>query len=248
MPLYHGPLMRNGYYFSKRRYQARGRPIYYGRRYGNRVRYQARVLAYRNSRSYSHGRRFPVPLRSEMKYISLGDSATQITTTTQYNLLNGCNIGAGITQRIGRRITIKKIHFRYWISHELLSSTLEAYGRIIIVYDKQSNGVAPVLTDIYDMYTGNPATMYRQIDHLSRFTVLYNKNFLLAGENHGSPTTAIENWNKNVSIPVEYNAGNNGDITDISTGALYMIAIGNTAAGADNVLFNWTCRCAFTDK
>ena len=101
--------------------------------------------------------------------------------------------------------------------------------RFMIVYDKQTNGVLPALTDLLSAFSGIGNATARAIDvnspnnlnNRDRFIVLCDKRFVLQS---GGPSTRLIKKYKRLNTSVAYKSGATvGDVTDITSGGLYVI-------------------------
>ena len=102
--------------------------------------------------------------------------------------------------------------------------------RFMIVYDKQTNGVLPALTDLLSAFSGIGNATARAIDvnspnnlnNRDRFIVLADKRFTLQT---GGPSSRHIKKYKRLNTSVAYKSGATvGDVTDITSGGLYFIA------------------------
>jgi len=168
----------------------------------------------------------------EKKWIDV--AATLLVTTVgtgAITLLNGLTQGTTSVTRIGSRIEVKSVQFKYNFQSGTTATGVTPI-RIKIVYDKEANGALPVATDI--MATD-------QIDGLNnlytagRFLTMYDQTFnpVSAG---GSNATAAGNQAQlcegyvKCNLPTKYLNSNFGDYRDISSGAIYVIAWSNGSA------------------
>jgi len=82
----------------------------------------------------------------EKKDITTATNAVAVPATATFStpvLLNGCAQGNSGFTRIGRRLLMKSILFRYFFAPGSSSCF-----RILVVYDKQTNGALPATTDV----------------------------------------------------------------------------------------------------
>lgn len=183
---------------------------------------------------------------SELKFLDYSGTmapgfGTQ-TFTTPGLLLNGCAPGSSAETRIGRKITMKSIYIRYSYSRSAATMTGGSPGRILIVYDKQSNAAAPAITDIL------LADDYHSMNNLSnrdRFITLFD-----------SVTEPISDTNnvcvgdtlyKGMNLDVMFNGGNAGTIGDITSGAIYAFAATTNRIGVSNPQVVFRSRIRYTD-
>lgn len=199
-------------------------------------------------------------MRVEKKVIDIVSTGYNIENTgTQLQLLNGCVAGSQNYQRIGRKINLKslQIHGKINVADNNVAAGVTV--RLLIVFDKQSNGAAPTYSDIIKSQSITPATSSTvfdmvNLDNRDRFEIIRDLYYTLGGID----TTATQTWaasplltNVNLYIKLGnretvYNAGTAGSVGDIQSGALYFFLIADqaNAAGASA---NLSCRTRFVD-
>jgi hypothetical protein len=130
-------------------------------------------------------------------------------------LLNALFQGVTAGTRLGRKIAMRSILIHYSIA---LSSTSVGGtpARIMVVYDKQSNGIAPLITDIL---TFNDFNAPNNLNNSDRFITLFNEiTDPISTQNNFSIAKILY---RKLGLEVVYKDTSNGDITDIATGAIY---------------------------
>lgn len=113
--------------------------------------------------------------------LSQWDVANQIVPATATNNFVGVQQGTAVNQRIGERIYVKNIQWKFRIQavehHEIGAApktTAQYDVHFFIILDRDMPGTAPVFTDIYE----NAAAGYplmdrpRKMDYIRRFKVL----------------------------------------------------------------------------
>jgi len=164
-------------------------------------------------------------------------------------LLNGCTRGSDIANRIGRQIVVKSIQFN--ISNYSADATgIDQTHRVLLVYDKQSNGVTPAVTDIL---TASTCWAMRNLNNRNRFIILYDNVMAVKGDDPAQWTSGNvriheTRYYRRHNLKVQFNAGDAGTVADMATGALYMILIGSVAAGATAGNSIGNCRVRFIDS
>ncbi len=152
-------------------------------------------------------------------------------------------IPQGVTEstRVGRKCTIKSIHWRYRINlaeqDAVATPPAGDSVRVIMYLDKQCNGATATTTGILE---SNSWQSFRNLANISRFQILYDKliniNFNnLASDNAAVVSSTVHDqdyiFNKKCNIPIEYdNSANDGTLTTIRTnniGTLLLAARGN---------------------
>lgn len=201
----------------------------------------------------------PALLRSRAGEVKSVDAPTggfntfAFSTTATFTLLNGLVIGAAINNRIGRKISMRSLRIRggIYVSATTVNSLYE-FGRLILIYDRQANGAAPVIGDLLqdeDAAGTTTTTAFSGLNmsNAARFKVIKTWQFK-AEQSAGAAITNSEPsqvttdaqtcYNIDTFINLKdletgFNAGNAGTVADIATGSLYMVTIGlNTAANA----------------
>ena len=189
------------------------------------------------SRSASHQNGSP-----ELKLVSYA-SSKPVDTASAVQLLNGCSPGTGINQRIGRQI--RMVRLEGTVTMMVTPTTgVDQRQRLLIVLDRQANGVAPSAPDVLEATTvESPPNVSNQ----KRFTILYDRRFALnASAEPGSQAIV------NMSLPldgriVQYGFGGTDTVADIVTNSLYMIVLGSEAAGTSAGTAIYNLRTRFVD-
>jgi len=184
-----------------------------------------------------------------------------IATPPTLVLLNGIQTGAGFFNRVGSRVENVNLHIRGVVNIGL--TTLISYARMVVVYDRQPNGAAPLVGDILQSrdQTGAPTgTAFSEInlDQRQRYLILRDKSFFVppttftAGVLTNGPAFPSDGpeWTVNEFIRLkglitQYKSSSAPTtITDINSGSIYVFFL----ASVDNtLLFNGQCRLRFVD-
>lgn len=160
--------------------------------------------------------------------------------------------GTGESERIGRKLTIRKIAWRYEITIDLqVAATLtDQTIRVILYNDKQTNGTAATTTDILEQ---NDRFSFRNLTNSGRFRILYDKKHsispLIAASDagvwtSGQRTTCYKMYLDNLNIPVEY-AALDGAIVELRSNNINMLIMTKTAA---TTTFASTMRIRYSDN
>lgn len=157
-------------------------------------------------------------------------------------LLNGLVPDSTATGRIGRKIVMKSLYFRYFASLAA-TSTGGSPMRFIIVYDKQANAQAPGVTDLL---LANDFLSPNNLSNRDRFVVLVDQTTdpIGTGSNYSVSGTVF----KRINLETMFNAGTAGTIGDITSGSVYMIVAQNGFIGTANCTFQWRCRIRYDDN
>jgi len=157
------------------------------------------------------------------------------------NLLNGMANGNDASTRIGRKVTLRSLLFKYSCSM-VTAGTGGACIRFLIVYDKQSNAAAPTITDVL---LQNEFLSPNNLSNRDRFVTLVDEvtaPISAAGE---QATCGIVY--KVLNLEQMFNAGSAGTIADITMGSIYLFVAqsGNIAGGAPTIAYK--TRIRYTD-
>jgi len=180
-------------------------------------------------------------VRTEFKYKDMG--ANQATnTTTSFVLLNGTAEGVGPTQHVGRRVMLRSVQVKFR-SYVTDTTGTDQVHRVMLVYDKQTNQVAPGITDI--LVAAGDNTL-RNLDNRSRFTILLDKRIDLnaAGE---SGSQIVWDYYKKLMLPTQYDATADDTVASITTGSLYLVIFGSNAPGVTAGTTSYNSRVRYTD-
>lgn len=190
--------------------------------------------------------------KKETGYVDVALATYVLDTTGSVTLLNTVAQGAAVTQRIGKKIIMKGLLCRGNIGNNSAATVNDvAY---MIVYDKRPTGALPSVTDI--LVTANANSMNNDAN-AGRFRIVKRVDDILLG--NSSLTGAVANalvdstyktmdWYLDLkSMPVTYKAAGTGAIGDIEEGALYLVTVGNTAAGTSAAVMGAAFRLRFLD-
>ena len=186
-------------------------------------------------------RGYPYGTRSELKAVdtTIGQVAD---TTGAVTLLNGIARGDDINQRVGRRVRLASLQASI-VNYVTPATGIDQTHRCLIVYDKQSNGVAPAITDV--LVSASTVAM-PNLDNRQRFVILYDKLMHLNAAAEPGSMVAFK-ISKRLSYGVQFNSGDAGTVADIQTGGLFFITIGSIAAGGTAGTFSGRVRVRYTD-
>lgn len=207
----------------------------------------------------------------EYKFVDVSFGTTNAASpvlsaaASTFYLLNGLQLGTSAYQRIGNKIAMKSCYWSLTFGINALntiatstSGTPQVPVRMMIVYDKQTNGALPVVSDLLSGYSGIANSTARAIDvnspnnlnNKDRFIVLCDKRFVLSAQGTGS---RILKKYKKLSTSVSYKSGATvGNVTDITSGGLYFIAyrdddLGNNTNPDTSVRMTGDIRLRYQD-
>lgn len=218
--------------------------------------------------------RAPFAMGDEIKALSLNQasgggvlSSYNFLNTGEFQLLNGIQAGSGFSQRVGRKIRMKSLKVQFNINPFPSRTQVGDLGRVLIVYDRQTNGALPALADVLqDTNTAAANTtnvaVGPNLSNRERFTVLRDYSFTLPAvvvAATGVPSSAypdsfegehqsfIKWYIKLKGLETVFNA-DTGDVGSIATGSIFVLALGGVAAGTNAWLVNsWHSRLRYYD-
>lgn len=191
----------------------------------------------------------------ELKFKDVGLSKTDITQAGQVfgtGSLITIPSGTGESQRVGRKVWIKNIGFRFTLNLPGVPNGVAGISevvRMILYLDKQCNGVTALPLDILedDDYQG-----FNNLSNKERFTIMMDKRITLNRQATGS--SDVINFHAEISheynmykkcyIPVEY-SGTDGTIDEIRSNNIGLVFFSKVGAVAD---FHGHIRFRFTDN
>lgn len=163
-------------------------------------------------------------------------------TTGLLTLLNGVDDGTTPITRIGRRITMKSLFYRAHV--QMAPTTIGGAAlRVLIVYDKQTNAVAPAITDIVQIDAINSQM---NLANSKRFVVISDEIIPCIGT--AGPQSSLTSKYVKLNIDTEFNDVSSALVNSITTGAVYMVQWqggGLGTAAPSNSLY-WRVRFADT--
>lgn len=151
-------------------------------------------------------------------------------------LLNGLTQGDTASSRTGNSIRMKSYDMRWFVNNN--SSAGQTEVRVMLVLDKQSNGVTPSVTDIL---ATNTVVSPRNLDNRKRFKVIMDRNYAIST---AGPSSRYDSAHfKNIQTHVAYyNSSNAGTVADISTNALYLLYLSDQATNTPGLQYYFRLR------
>lgn len=153
------------------------------------------------------------PIQPELKNVDVAGSIGVLVGVqwSELDLLNPLASGSNSSQRIGRRVQLKSLLFRWNASSFTSTSAI----RILIVYDRDTNGAIPTITDVLSLENFNAPN---NLSEGSRFVVLVDEIHELVTPQGFARAGKIF---KKINLPMTFNNSAQGDITSIEEGAIY---------------------------
>lgn len=156
--------------------------------------------------------------KSEKKNIDVNQASPIVAgqTTATVALLNQINNGAGPTQRVGRECRQKSLFYRF-VGNMAPTSAGASPIRLLIVYDKQTNGALPATTQVVVADSiENPMQLFNK----KRFIILVDEEIPCLGTG-GPQAFSIKGYRRLNMLAYEGNNVGGGTIADIQAGAIY---------------------------
>lgn len=232
---------------------------------------RATVLANRRASSGMYGgggfgamsRPIPFYRQSELKCVDTPTTTNVISTTATFVAVNIPVQGAAVYNRVGNEIEMKSLHLIGQIDPTANSNASSEYLRIMVVYDRQTNGAFPTIADLITSYDTTGATTSTVLDHTNpnnfdRFRVLADIRLPIANDASTAPSAKSQftndynnelNINRFINLKgmgTKYKASA-GAIGDIASGGLYVVTFGDTAVASAAYALQWTARLRFVD-
>lgn len=169
----------------------------------------------------------------EKKEITLETTASAFAATAIFDTpisLGGLTQGTGRSERIGRKVLFKSCLVRFNIN---TSATIGSY-RFLIVYDKQTNGAVPAITDIL---VSTAALAPMNLNNADRFVILFDELINIQDINLNQ---RYRKFNME-----RLHSGTTSAITDITSGSFLFLKAPIKAA--DAATMDYTIRFRYTD-
>lgn len=195
--------------------------------------------------------------------------------TPQFNYVGWLKLGTGPQQRIGRKVTLKKMNLRFNLAAQYGTPPPGPYysnadiGVIAVVYDRQPGSFDPTYADIFGDYNSTSSTIIsdavsgqnRNNEH--RFLILWQRVLYMPGFKYDSTNLLTQQFPSQapqslifaheidlMDLPVVYGADSAAQTdTDVRTGRL-MVWTANSFY--DNTNLSWAtadfyCRVFYDD-
>lgn len=159
----------------------------------------------------------PRAAKEELKNFDFAATGTIVAAQTTALVQQIFTPGQGTSpvQHVGRRATVKSLHYRWEGSFAPTSAGVSPL-RLMIVYDKQPNAATPATTQIVQIDSISTPT---QLFNSRRFKILVNEQVECVGSS--GPGAWFREGIRKFKFPleVEFNDVNGGTIADIQTGS-----------------------------
>lgn len=173
----------------------------------------------------------------EFKYKDTSSAVANASTGNLY-IMNGIAKGDGVSERIGRKVTVRSIQLRGYLATNTVTATMDVV-RVIIFVDRQVNAVAPTVAEVLQTATFE---QFRNLENRARFRILFSKAYAV-GNQYCQSYVPID-WYKKISIPTIY-SGTGATSASITTNGLYILLICEEATNPSRHSLRWRVR--YTD-
>lgn len=199
----------------------------------------------------------------ETKSVDVTRNTYTLNSTGLVSVLNLTEEGSSFYNRLGRRIRLVSIHMTGNINPTAVNTSVQDYARVIVVYDRQTNGATPspgVILGDYDQAGNLSYTSFAgsNPDEKDRFMILADERLVLppnltniASGDYAPPDTSknvftINRFIKLRNLVTHYSANSSpGVVGDISTGGLFLLTTG--AFASPGYIANVHFRIRFAD-
>lgn len=162
-------------------------------------------------------------------------------TSGEITLLNGIAEGTNDDERLGNQITMRSIRYMVHAAPDSAQVTWQKAAWYLI-YDRQPNGAIPVVADVLSTDSSDAFPAW---DNKQRFQILKKELFLVAPFDEGGPPSNIREGYIKLNHVTRFD-GVGANIGDMTTGSLFSLGVGNTAAGSNaNPVMFFSTRIVF---
>lgn len=204
--------------------------------------------------------------KGEIKSLDLAGTTYTLNSTASITPLNLIRAGTSFFNRIGRKVEMKSLHFKAFIQ-PIRTVAASDYVRVMIVYDSQTNGALPAISDIIqdtDQSGTNNTTALSStnLNNRDRFRVLCDYRIVMPSQTVTAGQISTPGWIDPVStfndlerfIPMKglhtvYKADSApAVIGDIATGGLYLVTYAGQASGSEGFNLYANLRLRYRDQ
>lgn len=181
--------------------------------------------------------------KAELHYLDINSTEYPCDTSGTVTCLNAVATGSTAVTRVGNKVMWNSV-----LVSGRLSAVSDAVVRsrcdVFLIWDRSPGAALPAMTDFFvQSISGSP----RNLDNVERFTTVYHKSFSIGGSLAASaaltPTTHCVDMYQTLGRVTTYNGTGNA-LANISSGALYLVTIGDRGVGACGSL-RCSVRCRF---
>lgn len=183
-------------------------------------------------------------LNIESKYTDLILTGGAFSTGIgSQNLISGLSLGQTATTRNGQSVKWNHLEFDFMVSMGTVASV--TYIRILVVKDNAPNAATFAVGDLFQAaVTGSDYTTSRfNVGNRERFSIMYD---VMMDLNSSKSLTYHFQLARSLNFHTYYNTGNAGTIADITSDALFFIAMSNQAVNTPTI--TGSLRVNFVDN
>jgi len=179
-----------------------------------------------------------------MKFIDSPNAIFNMSVVGSLGHINPIATGSLLNQREGSRVSLCGVQIR---GYAQAAAGPLAIGCLVLVWDRQPQGAVPLITDIYTAVT---PTSYQVTGTRDRFHILGRWDFKFVG---GGVAPTNESALQQIQYSVNFRKDNVydntgvGAIASVTTGALYLMSMGDQA-GPGNPFALVSTRVLFGDN
>lgn len=190
---------------------------------------------------------------TEYKYLDISTTAYAVNTTGAVTLINGCSQGAGEEQRVGDTMTMTSISVR-GVLEANAATQVEGEALVLLLYDRHNNAGTPAIAEILNAsepFAFNSRVNTSRFLTIRRWCMPYCVTPAIGGTNaslwpKGDNGSLYVDETVKVNLPVRFE-GTASTAAGIKNGAVYLVTLGDVAAGTGAVSFVAATRIRFTD-
>lgn len=185
----------------------------------------------------------------ESGFVDLAATTYAMNTTGSITLVATIAQGASVNQRVGKKVNLKSIQVRGVCQSD--TTTALANSAWMLVYDRRPTGALPAITDVL---TAAHASAFTNDANTGRFKIIrrWQKamigNLGTAGQATDSSAETVDMYIDMKNLPCVFKAAGTGAIGDIEEGAVYLITVGDAAAGTADANAVLGFRTRFIDN
>lgn len=171
------------------------------------------------------------------------DSGLQFANTNgSIEHMSGIPSGDGSQDRTGEKVQV--IRWRVTVRTLLTTGAQEDFIRIILVRDRQMNGVKFLLSDLLQNVNADAVvTSPFNWDNSKRFIIIADTMFSL---DTSKGTSRVSRFNRKLSFPLKF-LGGTGAIGDATTNAMFIVVVANKIPSALDTMFQVNSEVLYTD-
>lgn len=175
---------------------------------------------------------------------------TSINEDGTFILLNGMAQGTSQSTRVGNKMTMTSIQCRYNV-YNGTTQTNSVPVRILIIYDTQTNALAPAVNDILsDTTAARRVTSPMNLANRDRFKIIHEHTWVPGHYIDPVDSIGFQDFNKiykKIRLDTIFNNTSGGTVADIQTGSLYCLILADSAAGTGSPRWQATFRLRYID-